>query len=85
MRIGLAVWPLATEILMDCTTFMLAAMNCSLIHFFKLKYYGTFTHITQFVCSNAHVYPLKGGFSDKPLMIEHRGLWCMNAAGPLIC
>ena len=35
----------------------------------KLKYYRTFTWITQIVHSNAHFNPLKGVFRDRPLMI----------------
>ena len=62
------MWP-AAEILMDCGNFMVAALNLSLIHFLKLKYYGTFTYITQIVHSNAYLNLFKGVFSDKPLII----------------
>ena len=64
MRKGGAVWPNAAEIFKDCGNVML-----SLIHIFKLKYYGIVTCITQFCHSNAHFNPLKGVFSDKPLII----------------
>ena len=69
MRKGVAVQSLAAEIVMDCGNFMVAALNFSLKHFLKLKYYGTFTYITQIVHSTAHLNPLKGVFSDKPLKI----------------
>ena len=69
MRKGMAVWPLAVEILMDCGNRMLAALNFSLIHFLQLKFCGTFTYIIQIVHSNAHLNTLKGVFSDKPLII----------------
>jgi hypothetical protein len=46
---------------------MLAAPTFSLIHFLKLKYFGTFTYITQIVHLNAHLNPLEGDF--KPLRI----------------
>ena len=48
---------------------MLAALNFSYIHFFNLKYYGTFNYNTQIVYSNAHLNPLKGVFKDKPFII----------------
>ena len=44
--------------------------DCSNEFFFlNLKYYGTFTFITQIVHSYAHVNPLKGILSDKSLII----------------
>ena len=46
----------------------LAALNIYLICFLKFKYYGTFTNITQIVHSKAHLNPLKGVVSDKPLI-----------------
>ena len=55
MRKQVAAQPLAKEIFMDCGNFILAALNVSLIHFLKLKYYGNFTYITQIVHSNAHL------------------------------
>ena len=64
----MAMWPLAAEILMDCGNVMLAALNFSLIHFLKLKFYGTFTYIIQIVHSNAHLNPLKGVFSNISLI-----------------
>ena len=42
---------------MDCGNVMLAALNFSSIHFFKLKYYGTFTFISQIV--HSHLKTLK--------------------------
>ena len=48
---------------------MLAALNFSLIQFLKLKCYGTFTYIAQIGHSNVNFNPLKGVFSDKPLII----------------
>ena len=69
MRKGVAVWPLVAEILMDCGNVMLAATTFSLIHFLKLKYFGTFTFITQIVHPNTHLNPLKGVISGKPLII----------------
>ena len=42
------------------------ALNCSLIHFLKLKYWGTFTQNAQYVNSNAHLNLIKGLFSNKP-------------------
>ena len=68
MRKTVAMQPLASEILMDCGNYMLAALNFSFIKL-KLKYYGTFTYITQIVHSYAHLNPLQGVFSDKPLII----------------
>ena len=47
MRKGVAAQPLAVEISMDCGNVMLAALNCSYIHFLKLKYYGNFTYIAN--------------------------------------
>jgi hypothetical protein len=49
IRKGMAMSPLTVEILMDCRNVMLAALNISLICFLKLKYYGTFTYITQII------------------------------------
>ena len=46
--------------------FMLAALIFSLIH---LKYYVTFTYITQIVLSKAHLKPLQYVVSDKSLII----------------
>ena len=69
MRKGVAAWPLAAEILIDCRNFMLPALIFSLIHFLKLKFYGNFTYITQIVYSKAQLNPLDGVFSDKPLII----------------
>jgi hypothetical protein len=54
MRKGVAMWPLAKYIFMDCGNVMLAALNLSLIHFLKLTFYGTFAYITQIVNSNGH-------------------------------
>ena len=68
MRKGVAMWPLAAEILMDCGNFMLAALNFSLKHVLKLNLYGTFTYIIPIFHSNAHLNPLTGVFSDKPLI-----------------
>ena len=48
----------------DCGNVMLAALNSSLIHFLKFKYYATFTYITQIIHSDAHLNPLKGILSD---------------------
>ena len=64
-----AVQPLVAEICMDCGNCMLAALNFSLLYFFKLKYYGNFTYITQIVHSNSHLNHFKGIFIDKPLII----------------
>ena len=64
----MAVWALAAKILMDCGNFMLAVLNFSIIHFLKLKFYGTYTYTTQIVHSNSHLNPLKV-FSNKPLII----------------
>jgi hypothetical protein len=50
---------------MDCGNVMLAALNCSLIHFLKLKFYETFTYITLNVHANVNLNPVKGVFSDK--------------------
>ena len=55
--------------LMDCGNVLLAPLNYFLIHFLKLKLYGTFTYITQIVHSNAHLNPRKGVFSDNSLII----------------
>ena len=55
MRKGVAVWPLTTEIMMDCGNVMLAPLNFSLIRFLKFKYYGTFTNITSSFQSNAQL------------------------------
>ena len=43
--------------------------NFSLRHFLKLKFYGSFTYITQIVHSNVKMNPIEGVFSDKPLII----------------
>ena len=48
--------------------FIPAALNFSLAHLLKLKYFGTFTHITQIDHSNAHLNALQGVFSDIPLI-----------------
>ena len=53
-----------TEILMDCVNFVLVALNYSLIHFWKLKNYVTFTYIALILQSNPQLNPLKGIFSD---------------------
>ena len=47
MRKCVAVQPLAAETLIDCGNLMLAVL-----HFLKLRYYGTFT---QIVHSSAHL------------------------------
>ena len=64
-----AVGPLVAKNLMHCGNFMLAALTFSHIHFLKLKYFGTFTYITQIVHLNTHLNSLNGVFSDKPLII----------------
>ena len=46
---------------------MLGALNFSLKHLLKLKYYGSFTYIKQIVHSNTHLNTLKGVFRDKSL------------------
>jgi hypothetical protein len=50
--------PLTAEIVMDWGYFMLASLNCSLIHFLKLKYH-ILTYIAEIVPSNANLNPLK--------------------------
>ena len=57
----------ATEI--SDGNFMLAAQNCSLVHFLKLKYHGNLTYIKQIVHSNAHLNPLQDIFSGNPLIM----------------
>ena len=44
-RKRVAVWPLVAEILIVCGDFMLAALNCFLIHFLNLNFFGTFTYM----------------------------------------
>ena len=65
----MVAWSLTVEIFIDCGNCMLAALNFSPIHFLKLKYYGSFTYITQIVQSNVYLNPLKDNFSDKSLII----------------
>ena len=60
-----------TDIFIDCRNFMIAALNCSLIRFLKLKYYGTFTSFKQYAHSNAHITPIKDIFSAKPHSVGH--------------
>jgi hypothetical protein len=43
---------------------MLAALNCSLIHFSKLKCYGNIAYITQSVHSSTHLKHVHVIFSD---------------------
>ena len=61
-----------SEILMDCGNCMLVALNFSLIHFLKFKYYGIFTYITQIIHSDVHLTTLKAIFilCDKPIIIK---------------
>jgi hypothetical protein len=68
MRKRVGAWSLATEISWICGNFKLAALNCSLICFVKLKYYVSFNYITQIIHSNAHFNPFQGVFSDKLLI-----------------
>ena len=63
MRKGLAVWPLAAEIWMDCGNVVLVALNFSLIHCLKL---------TNCLFIYAHLNPFKGG---KPLINKVISNW----------
>jgi hypothetical protein len=70
MRKGVAVGPLAAEILMGCRNFMFAAaLTFSIIHFLNLKYFGTFSYKAQIVHSSTNLNPLKDAIRDKPLLI----------------
>ena len=68
MRNGLDAWTQSAEVLMDYRNIMLGAPNVSLSRFFKLKYYGTFTHNAQYVNSNPRLKLIKGIFSNKPIV-----------------
>ena len=64
---GVVPQSLTAEICMDCGNVCLQHWIFSPIHLLKLKYYGTFTYITQIVHSNTQFNTLKGVFRDKPL------------------
>jgi NADH:ubiquinone oxidoreductase subunit K len=68
MQKGLVTQLLTAEILTDCGNLMFA-LNFSLIHSLKLKYYANFTYNTQIVNLHAHLNHFKDIFSEKSFKI----------------
>ena len=57
------------EILMDCGNLIVGSLNCSLIGFLKLKYFGTFTHYAPYFNPTENFDQIKDIFSYNPSII----------------